>query len=130
MCNEEVVSAKQFMSMMICQWADVIKSVLRATVTFEWRDWVGCLATALVLPASFVHHVPCHPVTSTVRRAVHTYAQCGGAGGSCKGADCKDAAWPDVACLSYAVCTRVSQYHWCAHSSARPSAAGWQTGTT
>ena len=46
-------------------------------------------------------------------RAVHTYAQCGGQGGSCTGADCKDAAWPDVACLSYDVCTRINNWWWC-----------------
>ena len=50
----------------------------------------------------------------SLRRAVHTYAQCGGEGGSCKGADCKDAAWTDVACLSYDVCTRVNHWWWCA----------------
>ena len=50
-----------------------------------------------------------------LRCAVHTYAQCGGEGGTCKSeGQCKDAAWTDVACLSYDSCTRINHWWWCA----------------
>ena len=42
--------------------------------------------------------------------AVGKYDQCGGAGGSCKGAQCKDAVWPGATCPSGFSCYRVSQW--------------------
>lgn len=41
------------------------------------------------------------------------YKQCGGAGGFCKGAQCRDGVWPGATCPSGFKCYRVSQYHWC-----------------
>ena len=67
--------------------------------------------------AASVQSVLHYPLTSgTLPCAAHTYAQCGGQGGTCTGADCKDAAWSDVACLSYDACTRVNHWWWCAFS--------------
>ena len=53
------------------------------------------------------------PLTAFLLCAVHTYAQCGGEGGSCSGGNCKDAAWSNVACLSYDACTRINNWWWC-----------------
>jgi len=50
------------------------------------------------------------------RPAVGNYDQCGGAGGSCKGAQCKDAVWPGATCPAGFKCYRVSQWWRCASS--------------
>ena len=42
--------------------------------------------------------------------AVGKYQQCGGAGGSCKGAQCKDAVWSGATCPAGFSCYRVSQW--------------------
>ena len=42
--------------------------------------------------------------------AVAKYKQCGGAGGSCKGAQCRDGAWPGATCPKGFTCERVSKW--------------------
>lgn len=42
---------------------------------------------------------------------IELYQQCGGKGGSCSGANCVDAPWPDKSCKSGSSCKRANEWH-------------------